>query len=87
LPPGGYGGKEGDYRFVNSLVTLDTVTGDLAELSPFGVPPAARAYHTWTAVGHVCYAFGGRDARGVLPTEDPTLLCAYDTLQVGAAGV
>jgi hypothetical protein len=82
LTKGGYGGKEGEYRFVDSLVALDTVTGDLTELTPAGVPPTARAYHSWAAVGHVCYVFGGRNGRGILREDDPTILCAYDTLQV-----
>jgi hypothetical protein len=80
--PGGYGGTEGAYRFVSSLVTLDTVTGELTELHPSGVPPTARAYHSFSTVGHVAYIFGGRAAEGVLSADDPTLLCAYDSLQV-----
>jgi len=85
-PKGGYGGTEGAYTFVNSLVTLNTVTGDLTELHPSGVPPTARAYHTCSVVDHVAYIFGGRGADGVLAAEDPTLLCAYDSIQVGQGG-
>ncbi len=44
---------------------------------PGGPPPTARAYHTWTLVGGVFYLFGGRGAEGLVPEDDPTLLCAY----------
>lgn len=67
---------------MNSLVTLDTVTGDLTELHPSGVPPSPRAYHTFTVIGHMCYVFGGKNLDGVLAESDPTLLCAYDAVHV-----
>ncbi|GBF88808.1 hypothetical protein Rsub_01709 [Raphidocelis subcapitata] len=75
---GGYGGNGQSYAFVNSLVSLDTVTGAAVELAPAGRLPTARAYHSWSTVGSVGYVFGGRCGEGGIEAGDPSLLCAYD---------
>jgi hypothetical protein len=36
------------------------LTGEVGRLFPSGPAPSPRAYHTFTAVGHICLAVGGR---------------------------
>eukprot|EP00887_Chlorella_sp_A99_P001699 scaffold8.g1699.t1 len=76
----GYGNPSGgpDYTWLNDLVTINTLTGEVAQVRVQGtVLPEPRAYHSFTAMGERCYMLGGRH-KDVRLLEGRQMVAVFD---------